>query len=240
MRIVIGKLKIFKLKIKNALHIRVDVHLRQMTRLACELQIHLLQMVGIDMRIAKGMHKSAGLQTCHLRYHHREQRITGNIERHTQKDICTALVKLARQFTFVHIKLHKAMAWRKCHRINFTCIPSRNYQTTAGWVVLYLFDELLQLVNTDSYVRDALYFGLEGDNFTYTEDGKVHKNNNDWTMAGYTQGTFFNVSLLDSETENQWDEVKALNEQAKPSPALGFNFNTAPVADELAAKNLLP
>ena len=46
-------------------------------------------------------------------------------------------------------------------------------------------------------------------------------------MAGYTQGTFFNVSLLDSETENQWDEVKALNEQAKPSPALGFNFNTS-------------
>lgn len=95
--------------------------------------------------------------------------------------------------------------------------------------------ELLQLVNTDSYVRDALYFGLEGDNFTYTEDGKVHKNNNDWTMAGYTQGTFFIVSMQDTETANQWDEVKALNEQAKPSPALGFNFNTAPVADELAA-----
>ena len=95
--------------------------------------------------------------------------------------------------------------------------------------------ELLQLVNTDSYVRDALYYGLEGDNFTYTEDGKVHKNNNDWSMAGYTQGTFFNVSLLDTDTANQWDEVKALNEEAKPSPALGFNFNTAAVADELAA-----
>ena len=95
--------------------------------------------------------------------------------------------------------------------------------------------ELLQLVNTDSYVRDALFYGLEGDNFTYTEDGKVHKNNNNWTMAGYTQGTFFIVSLLDTDTANQWDEVKALNEQAKPSPALGFNFNTANVADQLAA-----
>ena len=44
--------------------------------------------------------------------------------------------------------------------------------------------ELLQLVNTDSYVRDSLYYGLEGDNWDYTSDKKVHKNNTDWTMAG--------------------------------------------------------
>ena len=34
----------------------------------------------------------------------------------------------------------------------------------------------LNLMNTDSKVRDAFYYGLEGDNFTYTEDGRVHKN----------------------------------------------------------------
>lgn len=95
--------------------------------------------------------------------------------------------------------------------------------------------ELIQLVNTDSYVRDALYYGLEGDNFDYTEDGKVHKNNTDWTWSGYTQGTFFNVSLLDTDTFNQWDEVKVLNENAIASPALGFNFNTSEVSDQLAA-----
>ncbi len=94
--------------------------------------------------------------------------------------------------------------------------------------------QLLELVNTDSYVRDALYYGLEGDNFDYV-DGKVHKNNTDWTMAGYTQGTFFNVTTLDTDEFNQWDEVKALNEAATPSPLLGFSFDTAPVADELAA-----
>ena len=58
--------------------------------------------------------------------------------------------------------------------------------------------QLLELVNTDSYVRDALYYGLEGENFEYVEaeDGtqRVHKLNNDWPMAGYTQGSFFNVT----------------------------------------------
>ena len=95
--------------------------------------------------------------------------------------------------------------------------------------------QLLELVNTDSKVRDMLYFGLEGDNFDYTADGKVHKNNADWTMAGYTQGTFFNVSLLDTEEKNQWDEVKAQNENAVASPILGFSLNKEPISDELDA-----
>ena len=93
--------------------------------------------------------------------------------------------------------------------------------------------QLLELVNTDSKVRDMLFFGLEGDNFDYTADGKVHKNNTEWTMAGYTQGTFFNVSLLDTETTNQWDEVRELNENAVASPILGFSMNKEPISDQL-------
>lgn len=95
--------------------------------------------------------------------------------------------------------------------------------------------ELLQLVNTDSYVRDSLYYGLEGENWEYTADKtKVHRINTDWMMAGYTQGTFFNVTQLDDVDFNQWDEVKALNENAKPSVLLGFSFDTSTVADKLA------
>ena len=98
--------------------------------------------------------------------------------------------------------------------------------------------QLLELVNTDSYVRDALYYGLEGDNFDYVEvDGeqRVHKNNTDWTMAGYTQGTFFNVTQLDTDEFNQWIEVQAQNEEAIASPCLGIYIDTSSFADDLAA-----
>ncbi len=95
--------------------------------------------------------------------------------------------------------------------------------------------QLLELVNTDTKVRDMLFYGLEGDNFDYTADGKVHKNNSEWTMAGYTQGTFFNVSTLDTDTFNQWDEVKEQNENAVPSPILGFSLNKEPISDKLDA-----
>ena len=63
---------------------------------------------------------------------------------------------------------------------------------------------------------DLFYYGEEGVNFEYTADGRVHKINNDWALAGYTQGSFFTVTTLDTDEFNQWDEVKALNEAARP------------------------
>lgn len=92
----------------------------------------------------------------------------------------------------------------------------------------------LQLINTDPYVRDSFYYGLEGADWDYTEDGRVHRNNFDWTMAGYTQGTFFIVTPTDDVDFNQWDEVRELNENAKPSVLLGFTFDTSEVQDQIA------
>ena len=63
--------------------------------------------------------------------------------------------------------------------------------------------QLLDIINTDTYVRDLFYYGVEGENWEYTEDGRVHKINAEWTMAGYTQATFFNVSLTDDMDFNQ-------------------------------------
>lgn len=94
--------------------------------------------------------------------------------------------------------------------------------------------EFLQLVNLDSYVRDAFYYGLEGENFNYTEDGKLEKLNSEWTMAGYTQGTFFTVSQLADEEFNQWDEVKELNAKANGSVLLGFDLDPSSIQNELA------
>lgn len=94
--------------------------------------------------------------------------------------------------------------------------------------------QLLQLVNTDTKARDMFYYGLEGDNFEYTDDGKVTKLNEDWSMAGYTQGTFFNVSLLSDVDVNEWEEVEELNNGAIPSVMLGFDMDTSEIETELA------
>ena len=93
----------------------------------------------------------------------------------------------------------------------------------------------LNLVNTDTYVRDSFYYGLEGDNWDYTEDGSVHKHNAEWTMAGYTQGTFFTRTKTDDVDYDEMDEVRELNEKATPSVLLGFFFDNSNVQDELAS-----
>ena len=94
--------------------------------------------------------------------------------------------------------------------------------------------QLLNLVNTDSKVRDWFYYGAEGTDFEYTDDNKVHRLTTDWGMAGYTQGTFFNVTQTDDVDFNQWDEVEELNEKATPSEMLGFNLDTSNIETELA------
>ena len=70
--------------------------------------------------------------------------------------------------------------------------------------------------------------------FEYTDDNKVHRLTTDWGMAGYTQGTFFNVTQTDDVDFNQWDEVEELNEKATPSEMLGFNLDTSNIETELA------
>lgn len=95
--------------------------------------------------------------------------------------------------------------------------------------------QFLELVNTDTYVRDLLYYGVEGDNWDYTDDTHewVHKNNADWSMAGYTQGSFFTVTPTDDFDFNQYDEVEVLNENAEPSVLLGFSMDTSAVSTQL-------
>ena len=84
-------------------------------------------------------------------------------------------------------------------------------------------------------MRDLFYYGVEGDNWEYDDNGKVHKLRDDaWAMAGYTQATFFNVTQLDTDEFNQWDEVRTLNENATPSVMLGFNMDTSNIETELA------
>lgn len=97
--------------------------------------------------------------------------------------------------------------------------------------------QFLNLVNTDTTLRDMFYYGEEGVNFEYVDvDGKqmVHKITEDWTMAGYTQGTFFTVTPIETDTNDQWGEIKQLNEEAVSSVMLGFTFDTSEVSDQLA------
>ena len=99
--------------------------------------------------------------------------------------------------------------------------------------------KLLELVNTDSWVRDMLWYGEEGYNWEYVEENGVKKvqklevTDGGWTMAAYTQGTFF-VATPEVGSDG-FGEVQVQNENAVASPAMGFIPVTTEIADEISA-----
>ena len=96
MRVIINQFEILVLEIKDAFHIRVDFHPRQLARLARQLQSCLLKVVEIEMRVAGRIDKVARLQVTHLCHHHGQQRIGGDIKWYAQEGVGTALIQLTR------------------------------------------------------------------------------------------------------------------------------------------------
>ena len=99
--------------------------------------------------------------------------------------------------------------------------------------------KFIELVNTDSALRDMLAYGEEGVNFEYVEafgEQRVHKINNDWTLAAYTQGKTIHMTATDDTEVNPYvDEILVQNENALRSPAMGFSYDNTNTADQIAA-----
>ena len=69
MRVVVHQFEVFELEVIDTLHIRINFHLRQCAWLAAKMKFDLIQVVQIDMGIAKCMDKFTRFQSCHLRHH---------------------------------------------------------------------------------------------------------------------------------------------------------------------------
>src|SRR5690554_4306428 len=109
--------EILQFVIKDGFRLALDDQFGQRPRLAFQLFEHdvVRQVVLIQMTVAKRMNKLPHFQITLLGDHMRQQRVRGNIERHAQKQVGTALVKLTRQLAVGHVELEQAVARRQCH-----------------------------------------------------------------------------------------------------------------------------
>lgn len=93
----------------------------------------------------------------------------------------------------------------------------------------------LQLVNTDPKLRNMLAFGQLGVDYDNVSGEKVIERKSDtWPLAAYTQGTFFDMAVTKGAPEDQWDQVRALNDQAVSSTSLGFALDISKLTTEVA------
>jgi len=87
------------------------------------LQLHLIEMIGIEVGIAECMHELAGSQMGNLGNHQGKQGIGGDIEGNTEKNIGAALIELAGEPAPGHVELKQAMTGWQGHMIYIPGVP---------------------------------------------------------------------------------------------------------------------
>ncbi|AZS14116.1 ABC transporter substrate-binding protein [Paenibacillus lutimineralis] len=93
----------------------------------------------------------------------------------------------------------------------------------------------LELVNTDPKLRNMLAFGELGVDYDNVNGEKVIERKTDtWPLAAYTQGTFFDLAVTKGAPEDQWEQVRKLNEEASSSSILGFALDISNLSTEVA------
>ena len=98
--------------------------------------------------------------------------------------------------------------------------------------------ELINLVNTDSTLRNLLMFGIEGTHYEKVSDNQIKRDpNGPYSVTSWAYGNLFDTYVLDSDPADKWDAFEDFNKGAKTSPILGFKFNTEPVTTQISAVN---
>ena len=95
--------------------------------------------------------------------------------------------------------------------------------------------EIINLITTNSEIRNLLQYGVEGSNYKInTDTGKVERLNHDYMMNIFATGNTF-IAYPEEDMElDVWEKDKAANRSAIVSPYLGFLFEKDSNADLIA------
>ena len=119
--------------------------------------------------------------------------------------------------------------------------------------------ELLNLINTDAYLRNLLNYGIEGTHWTkvevdpeeakaaegkpYVYDCKVKldpERSKDYSVPYWVQGGLFNTYVLENEPIDKRAIFKEFNDSSEEAPSFGFDFDLTPVSTQVAGfRNVL-
>jgi hypothetical protein len=104
-------------------------------------------MIEVEVRIAQGVDELPRGEPRHLRHHHREQRIRGDVEGHAEEDVGAALVELAGEPPLGHVELEEGVAGRERHARDVGHVPRRHDEAAGIGRAADLVDHLRDLVD---------------------------------------------------------------------------------------------
>ena len=104
-------------------------------------------MVVVEVKIAEGVDKLAGLEVADLRHHAGQKSVGSDVERDAEEEVGAALVELATQFAVEDEELEERMAGRQRHGFDFGRIPRGDDVAAAVGLAADLVDDARNLVD---------------------------------------------------------------------------------------------
>ncbi len=95
--------------------------------------------------------------------------------------------------------------------------------------------DFMGLLYTDSKLADLYTFGIEGEDYTYDENGKVVQTSEKYNHSMWESASATIVTPLYNEPDNKADLYIDFNGGANTSCAAGFRFDKTPVESQFAA-----
>lgn len=113
--------------------------------------------------------------------------------------------------------------------------------------------ELLNLINTDLYLRNLLNYGIEGEHwekveapeeelqaakgkpYVYKYRVRLTEKSSEYSVPYWVQGGLFNTYVLENEPVDKWATFKQFNDTASEAASFGFDFDLEPVSAQVSA-----
>ena len=147
MGVVFADLEILILILVDRVGAAQNLEPGQRARVAAELEAGLVEMIGIEVAVAAGPDKGAGLQAALLGEHVREERVAGDVEGHAEEHVGAALVELEVQAAVGDLGLEQAVARGERHAVDLGRVPGADDLAAGGRVGVDLVDEARDLID---------------------------------------------------------------------------------------------
>ena len=85
--------------------------------------------------------------------------------------------------------------------------------------------DFLMRLNTDPAIRNRVGYGIEGVQYNLDANGQVgrtEQGQNNWDVPHFSMGSLLVLNTVAGEPKDAREQLRKFNEEAEPSPALGF------------------
>lgn len=94
---------------------------------------------------------------------------------------------------------------------------------------------LLNELYTNHELADLIIYGIKDKHYTITEDGLLQPNPDAYSTLNWAYPNQYASTVTVGNPPDVWEQTDKFNKEAVKSPALGFSFDQAPVANEITA-----